>query len=271
MAQGHLFREPTDGLSGRELRAGVLPVASISVGPTVLEGRSGGAWYRGRWEDDPWSRGFWATELEATAHPHPRYRLSGEARHLRGEGSAFTFVGIAAQAAIDRFQVFGSAGEWVEGLAPELPSHSWALGASMPVRPGVNIWASARRESFDPLYLTTAPRTSWSTGVSVRLGSDRSRPSPVGPEVRESGRVVLRLPLSEASSPPSVAGDFTDWEPVRMHRHGGQWRLEIALSPGVYHYAFRSSDGEWFVPETVPGRRDDGMGGWVAVLVVPMQ
>jgi hypothetical protein len=36
----------------------------------------------------------------------------------------------------------------------------------------------------------------------------------------------------------------------------------------VYHYAFRSADGEWFVPASMAGRRDDGMGGHVAMLVV---
>jgi len=38
--------------------------------------------------------------------------------------------------------------------------------------------------------------------------------------------------------------------------------------PGVYHYTFRSATGEWFVPVSTAGRRDDGMGGFVAVLVV---
>ena len=29
----------------------------------------------------------------------------------------------------------------------------------------------------------------------------------------------------------------------------------------MYHYAFVAEDGTWFVPESVPGRQDDGMGG----------
>jgi hypothetical protein len=36
----------------------------------------------------------------------------------------------------------------------------------------------------------------------------------------------------------------------------------------VYQYAFRSTSGEWFVPASIAGRRDDGMGGHEAVLVV---
>ena len=89
-------------------------------------------------------------------------------------------------------------------------------------------------------------------------------------DIRKDGRVVLRLPVREAGTPPpSIAGDFTKWTLVRMKRHGDEWRFSVQLSGGVYRYAFRSADGEWFVPASFPNRTDDLMGGWVAVLVVP--
>ena len=47
-----------------------------------------------------------------------------------------------------------------------------------------------------------------------------------------------------------------------MQREGGEWVVRLPLSPGVYHYAFRAANGEWFVPPSTPGRRDDGMGGY---------
>ena len=81
--------------------------------------------------------------------------------------------------------------------------------------------------------------------------------------------VVLRLPVGDA--PPgnvSIAGDFNNWQAAPMQRENGEWVARLPLAPGVYHYAFRSAKGEWFVPETASGRRDDGMGGHVAVLVV---
>ena len=53
-----------------------------------------------------------------------------------------------------------------------------------------------------------------------------------------------------------------------MRREGGEWIVRLPLMPGVYHYTFRSASGEWFVPPSTAGRRDDGMGGYVAVLVV---
>ena len=53
-----------------------------------------------------------------------------------------------------------------------------------------------------------------------------------------------------------------------MERDGTFWSYTVAAAPGVYNYAFVSATGDWFVPENVPGRKDDGMGGHVAVLVV---
>ena len=48
-----------------------------------------------------------------------------------------------------------------------------------------------------------------------------------------------------------------------------RWTYTAKLAPGVYHYAFVAADGTWFVPRSVRGRQNDGMGGEVAVLVVP--
>ena len=53
-----------------------------------------------------------------------------------------------------------------------------------------------------------------------------------------------------------------------MERRGNQWTYTVAVPRGVYNYSFVSASGEWFVPDGVPGRKDDGMGGHVAVLVV---
>jgi hypothetical protein len=82
--------------------------------------------------------------------------------------------------------------------------------------------------------------------------------------------VVLRLPARDTGSPPPmIAGDFTNWMPERMERHKQEWRYSIRVSSGVYHFAFRGADGRWFVPASFPNRTEDGMGGWVAVLVIP--
>jgi hypothetical protein len=104
-------------------------------------------------------------------------------------------------------------------------------------------------------------------GVTQQLRASRAV---LQPATRlAGGDVIIRLPADAASgSELWVAGDFTGWKPARMQRDGRDWVLRVPLKPGVYKYSFRGADGKWFVPASMPGRRDDGMGGHVVVLVV---
>ena len=65
----------------------------------------------------------------------------------------------------------------------------------------------------------------------------------------------------------SVAGSFTDWEPVPMARSEGVWEVAMTLEPGVHEYVY-IVDGTQVVPPEAPSRRDDGFGGWNGVVVV---
>lgn len=154
----------------------------------------------------------------------------------------------------------GSVGRWFESDIT-----SSALGASAALGGRVELIAGARWDAFDPLYLTVTTRSAWA-GLSVRLG--RAVVAAPTPARYRDGRATFRLPARGAPGPVSIAGDFNQWTPALMRREGGSWVIELPLSPGVYHYAFVGPDGTWFVPESFPGRRPDGMGGWVAVLVV---
>jgi hypothetical protein len=131
----------------------------------------------------------------------------------------------------------------------------------------VSLALTARSNAFDPLYLTTT-ETSFSAGLSVRLGRRATTVRAPVPASYRNGRAEVRVPVRGISGTPSIAGDFTGWRPVPMARDRGQWVWRGALEPGTYNYAFVGEDGTWFVPESVPGRRSDGMGGHVAVLVV---
>ena len=92
--------------------------------------------------------------------------------------------------------------------------------------------------------------------------------TPPVPSKYEGGRATIRLAASESKTAPSIAGDFNAWKPAPMRREGGYWTYIVTVDPGVYQYAFVGESGEWFVPKSVAGRKDDGMGGHVAVLVV---
>jgi hypothetical protein len=159
--------------------------------------------------------------------------------------------------------LWASAERWLD---TELDDAGWGAGASASLG-FAEAWASYRQETRDPLYWNAA-RRSWSVGLSRSLG----RPTPARQLVRpleRGGRAVVRLPVTAARGAVYVAGDFTDWQPRPMQQAAGHWEMELDLAPGVYRYSFVDAAGRWFVPETVAGRIADGMGGHVAVLVVP--
>jgi len=128
------------------------------------------------------------------------------------------------------------------------------------------VWGSVRQEGRDPLYWNTRRRV-WTIGLTQQLGS---LPPALAPVTRtQAGTVVVRMRVSDApAGAVSIAGDFNKWQAAPMQRDGAEWVARLPLASGVYNYAFRSAAGEWFVPASTPGRKDDGMGGHVAVLVV---
>jgi hypothetical protein len=141
------------------------------------------------------------------------------------------------------------------------------LGGRLQLHRIVALDGGVRRDTYDPLALQPA-QTSWSVGLSVLLaGRTRTVAAPV-PAAYVDGRATIHLPLTAAGTRPSIAGDFNDWKPSPMEREGDHWSYTVAVPRGVYSYAFVAGDGTWFVPENTPGRKDDGMGGHVAVLVV---
>jgi hypothetical protein len=159
-------------------------------------------------------------------------------------------------------QLWGRAEQWIGN---ELNDFGWGVGASVPLG-YADVWAAVRRDTRDPLYWNPS-RHSWTVGLTRRLGA---RPPVFQPApVSRDGRTILRLPASGLAGPISVAGEFSGWQPRPMQRVGDAWVLELPLAPGVYRYAFVDAAGQWFVPASVPGRLDDGMGGHVAVLIVP--
>lgn len=150
-------------------------------------------------------------------------------------------------------------GEWVGGLALVIP-----LGGRWTVQ------AAGGRSGPDPLSLVEAGRQG---GVMVgwRLVSlDGSAPAGLY-EVRSAdgpNRIVtFRLDSSEAVQ-VELIGAFTGWEATPMRRSGGAWLLELPVEPGTHHFGFLV-DGEWYVPEDLPGNVPDDWGRENATLVVP--
>lgn len=257
------FRAEADGLGGgASLYA--LPMVTLKRGGAAFELRAGRHQHLFGRSDTSGARGLY----EAGARGSIGRGVHGaalEGRWLRAPEAAYPYVGVHVTTGAGPARFWASGGRW---LSDALDDATWNVGASVAVGNGGELWAGVRHDAVDPLYLTTA-RQSWNVGYSLSIGSRPPAMPALAPTV-EAGRIRIRLPLSATDgATPSVAGEFSDWKPIPMRRDGDGWVLEIALASGVYRYAFVNADGDWFVPERYTGRFDDGMGGHMALLVVP--
>jgi hypothetical protein len=189
--------------------------------------------------------------------------LQADARWVRSDGAMYPFYGGRLVYNGAPLQAWLGVGKW---FSAQLDDTSWNAGAGVRVATRLTVWAAVQQDAPDPLYWNLA-RRGWSIGITRTFGGSTS-PVPLASSADPNG-VLIRLNAADVDGASvSVAGDFNGWKPVPMVLDGREWQLRMPLAPGVYHYAFRSERGQWFVPESVPNRRDDGMGGFVAVLVV---
>jgi len=190
-------------------------------------------------------------------------RVEGDARFVHAIEGTFPFVGATVTYTRPRVELWGHTGKW---LAASLDEDVWAFGSAYSLGLRTSLWGSVRQEASDPLFWNS-PRRSWNIGVTQRLG--RIPAPPIAVASTSAGTVAIRLAAAEApQGAVQIAGDFNNWQVAPMKREGADWVIHLPLPAGVYHYTFNAENGEWFVPESTPGRRDDGFGGHVAVLVV---
>jgi hypothetical protein len=260
-AHGYSFRDAIVDQVGRGGIAEVIPFVRLSAGLGYVEGRGGWRGHTLTLSGVRESRGV--LETGARAGYGGMVRVEGDARWVRATEGTFPFAGASLMYVGAPVQAWGQAGKW---LHTDLDDTTWGGGLAVALGARSSVWASVRQEAPDPLYWNTARRT-WSVGMTQRLGRVATpiRPVPVAPD----GGVLVTLRASDApSGQVSIAGDFNNWQTTPMQREGDKWVLRLPIGPGVYHYAFRSATGTWFVPSSTPGRRGDGMGGHVAVLMV---
>lgn len=247
--------------TGGEAAAGMF----ATVGPVRLETRLGAAAQASKLAGVSQQRLLPLADARLSLAKLP-LSLSAEARGWSATEGRHVYAGVNAQIVGGPLVVWGSAGQWLQGGTSAIP---WTGGVSIAVGERLSFQVSARGNAFDPLYRTETG-LSVAAGTSIRLGGPARRVperAPV-PAAYDDGRALLRIRTADAAGRPAIAGDFTDWKPQPMRRDGDHWTFAVDLAPGVYHYAFVAEDGRWFVPETVAGRQSDGMGGYLAVLVV---
>lgn len=267
-AHAYGYRDPVTEAGGGGATLEAMPLLAAAGGPARLELRSGVVHHARTFSGET----AWRTVHQSDARVSfgsAGLLVVGEGRYVRAAEGGYPYAGAAVEAALERGVLWGYAGKW---LADGIETPAWGAGARLHVAGPLEVYAAFQQETNDPLYFN-APRRSWSVGVSRRLGRIPSAasapvPAPLAPEVR-AGRVTFRVPADASDDPPALGGDFTRWEPVPMAREGGFWTVTLPVGSGVHRYAFRRAGGEWFVPESAPGRTDDGFGGVSATLVVP--
>ncbi|MGQ0816172.1 MAG: glycogen-binding domain-containing protein [Gemmatimonadota bacterium] len=255
--------EPLPSESGTAFAAQGLPLIGFENGSIQAHVRAGVSQYSAKFGEQNRQRRVQLADVQLMFTPTMSFAIMPALRHYRADEGNYTYAGATAITALGAASVWGSAGQWSNPTGGET---AWAAGGSLQLHERATVNASVRREALDPLYLSP-PQNAWSAGVTVLLGGKRTLAAPI-PARYENGQATIRLPVSQARQQPRIAGDFNDWKPVPMQRAGSNWTYTIPLAPGVYNYAFVDESGEWFVPEKHAGRKDDGMGGHVAVLVV---
>lgn len=196
----------------------------------------------------------------------PAGRLSGVVRaevlHLEDETLPHGSIGLVFEhgqghlwAGLDRWE------------GDERRETGWYAGGALDLSETLAARVNFGRTSGEPMFGTPARQT-WSIALRYRF-ADR----PGGGRLEslpeyDSGGVRLRVSVDESDGTPAVGGSFNGWQPVPMTRSGDVWTITLELEPGYYEIAFVDETGDWFVPESFPGRRPDGMGGWVAILIV---
>ncbi|HKE83088.1 MAG TPA: glycogen-binding domain-containing protein [Vicinamibacterales bacterium] len=258
---GYSFRDTFVDQVGSGGLAEIIPFVRLSAGLGYVEGR--GSWRGHTLTLSGITERRGVFETGARAGYGAVVRVEGEARWVHAAEGVFPFAGVTLTYNGAPVQVWGQAGKWLQN---DLDEATWGGGLIVALNGRSSVWANVRQEAPDPLYWNTARRT-WSVGMTQRLGR---MASPIRPfRAEPAGGVLVTLRASDA--PPgqiSIAGDFNDWQPTPMQRDGESWVVRLPVGSGVYHYAFRSATGTWFVPSSTPGRRDDGMGGHLAVLIV---
>jgi len=253
-----------DSLNGRAIAGQALPVLGFDAAGFEVRGRAGVSHYASWFGAEARQRTVRLADVQVTFTPKSSLALTPVVRAYHAEEGAYSYGGVTATAGYGKAGVWGTLGQWLgRGAHNGAP---WAVGATLRVHPRFALSASYRRDTVDPLY-SSPPQTSWGVGFSIQV-SGPTRPPPPSPAAYVGGRATIRLPVSESATPPRIAGDFNNWQPQPMDRAGDHWTYTVALAAGVYNYAFVNEQGEWFVPKSMPGRRDDGMGGHLAVLVV---
>ena len=218
--------------AGHAFAGQALPLVGYESSRFQLHARAGLSRYAAEFGGQRINRSVRLADLQLTLTPASSVALVPTVQRFAAEGDpSFTYAGVSAIAASEMGMAWGSIGQWAGDDDIGTP---WSAGGRLHLHPLVALEAGARHDAFDPLYLQPA-QTSWSLGLSFRLGGRAREVRPPVPAAYADGRATIKLPVSASKQQPSIAGDFNSWKPVPMQRNGDHWTYVVAVAPGVYN------------------------------------
>lgn len=138
----------------------------------------------------------------------------------------------------------------------------------------VALVGSAGRQLADPLrglpqadVVTASLRISLGPKPLPVLERSLIARASIEPQPLGGGILEVRVFASEALE-IIIAGDFSDWRPIRMEREDGVWIARVRLTTGKYRVAVQVNGGEWRAPRNLARVRDD-FGGEAGLVVIP--
>lgn len=264
LARGFAYHEPLADLEG----TGGLLVAEpyVAFSGATFRARLGGGVRAAGTSVAGTSSGQTAGATAADLRFAPAGRLSGNVRaevlFLEAETLPHGSIGLAFDH--DQGYLWAGLDRW---QGDERRETGWYAGGSLDLSSTLSARVNFGRTSGEPMFDTPARQT-WSIALRYRFADRPGRGRLESLPEYDSGRVRLQISLDEIDGTPAVGGSFNGWQPVPMTLSGEVWTITLELESGYYEVAFVDESGDWFVPESFPGRRSDGMGGWVAILIV---
>ena len=155
---------------------------------------------------------------------------------------------------------------------------AWRLDGAFHLTPRLAIAAATGQ--YAEQLATVLPGGRYTT-LSLRVALTRRRPArlAIAPPIelgdwqpfsavrRDDGLVRIRIEAPGATS-VELAGDFTDWEPVRLARtYGHVWEVVLPVEKGLRQANVRIDGGSWQLPPATTPMGDD-FGGTVGVFRV---
>ena len=228
----------------------------------LVAGAAAGAY---RALDGSWSR-IASGSVRAYWYPHPQVAVDVSGMGIGGDTLRFADLGTHVRVTGGPAQI-GLLGGIRTG---DLSDGPWgSVEMALVVGHRVTIEASAGRYPRDLTGFTGGAYGQVGMRIFALRGPAAVRvPPQVEARRTDAGRVRLTFRYRAPATRLEVAGDWNGWTPTPLTpEKDGCWSVEIELPPGAYGYAL-VANGDWVLPDGVAGV-DDGLGGRVAMLVVP--